>query len=387
MSGNVKIPSIWDGTGLSLVIILSLLTIFIILSLDIGTVNLQDKFFEPASAQGFNNTRSGIQNETAESTTIPADRSLMVKLLADNLENRLNKSAAILEITGELPQVKNVSYASSISSELHGIPKDLDIAKRKVAHDILASDKDLQLIFFLMPNGDMYMEEPYSRQQNLTGNNFAFREYYKGAISTGDTYLGNVVISASSGLPQPYIAVPLYSSSASDNNGNRNNSNNNNNNLTLLGIWSGGLNLTVFSETLQSLNLTNGERIVYVDQNGQKVADSNKQSSFRTNQNESFANLQAFNNALQEQKPGSVVEMINGIRMLVFYEPVQFHSTTWAVLLLSPYNFVNDNIIINSTAIQKTTIAARERRRRIKDWYVNMLLGSGNYNESWFIFY
>jgi Cache domain len=312
-----------------------LLTIFIIiLSLEIGTVNLQDKFFEPASAQGFNNTRSGIQNETAESTTIPADRSLMVKLLADNLENRLNKSAAILEITGELPQVKNVSYASSISSELHGIPKDLDIAKRKVAHDILASDKDLQLIFFLMPNGDMYMEEPYSRQQNLTGNNFAFREYYKGAISTRDTYLGNIVISASSGLPQSNIAVPLYSSSASDNNGNRNNSNNNN--LTLLGIWSGGLNLTVFSETLQSLNLTNGERIVYVDQNGQKVADSNKQS-FRTNQNESFTNLQAFNNALlQEQKPGSVVEMINGIRMLVFYEPVQFHSTTWAVLLLKP---------------------------------------------------
>ena len=314
---------------MSSVITLCLLTIFIILSLDIGTVNLEDKFFETASAQVFNNTGSVIQNKTAEST-IPADRSLLVKLLADDLENRLNKSAAILEITGELPQVKNASYASSISSELHGIPKDLDIAKRKVAQDILASDKDLQLIFFLMPNGDMYMEEPYSRQQNLTGNNFAYRDYYKGAVSTGDTYLGNVVISASSGLPQSNIAVPLYSS-AIDNNGNRNNSNN----MTLLGLWSGGLNLTEFSESLQSLNLTDGERIVYVDQNGQKVADSNKQL-FRTNQNESFANLQAFNNALREQKSGSVMEMINGTRMLVFYEPVQFHSTTWAVLLLKP---------------------------------------------------
>ena len=318
----------WHGNSMSLVITLCLLTVFIILS-DIGTVNLEDKFFKISSAQVFNNTGSGIQNNTAE-FTILADRTLLVKLLANNLENRLNKSAAILEITGELPQVKNASYASSISSELHGIPKSLDIAKRKVAHDIMASDKDLQVIFFLMPNGDMYMEEPYSRQQNLTGNNFAFRDYYKGAISTGDTYLGDVVISAASGLPQSYIAVPLYSS-ASDNNGNRSNSNN----MTLLGIWSGGLNLPVFSETLQSLNLTNGERIVYVDQNGQKVADSNKQS-FRTDQNESFASLQAFNNALQEQKPGSVMEMMNGTRMLVFYEPVQFHSTTWAVLFLNP---------------------------------------------------
>jgi hypothetical protein len=140
-----------------------------------------------------------------------------------------------------------------------------------------------------------------------------------------------VIISAASGLPQSYIAVPLYSS-ASDNNSNRNNTSNN---MTLLGLWSGGLNLPVFSKTLQSLNLTNGERVVYVDQNGEKVADSNKQS-FRTDQNESFVGLQAFNNALREQKSSSVTEMINGTRMLVFYEPVQFHSTTWTVLLLKP---------------------------------------------------
>lgn len=296
-----------------------------------GIVNLMEKFFETASGQVFNNTGSVNQNKTAEST-IPADRSLIVKLLADNLENRINKTAAILEITGELPQVKNVSYASSISSELHGIPKDLDIAKRKVAQDILAFDKDFQVVGFLIPNGDSYIEEPYSRQQKLTTLNFAFREYYKGAISTGDSYLGNVIISASSGLPLSIIAVPLYSSSASNNsiNGNRNNSN-----TTLLGIWTGGLNLTEFSESLQSLNLTDGERIVYVDQNGQKVADSNMQS-FRANHNESFVNLQAFNNAVREEKPGSVMETINGTRMLVFYEPVQFHTTTWAVLLFKP---------------------------------------------------
>jgi Cache domain len=331
MSRNTKNTAdmTWHGNGMSLVITLCLLTIFIILSLDIGTLNIQDMFFETASPQVLNNTGSGIQNKTAESI-MSADRSLLVKLLADDLENRVNKSAAILEITGELPQVKNASYASSISPELHGIPKGLDIAKRKVAHGILASDRDLQLIFFLMPNGDMYMEEPYSRQQNLTANNFAFRDYYKGAVGTGNTYLGNVVISTSSGLPQSNIAVPLYSS-ASDSNG----AGNNNNKMTLLGIWSGGLNLTEFSETLQSLNLTNGERVLYVDQNGQKVADSNKQL-FITNRNESFANLQAFNNALQEQKPGSVMEMINGTKMVVFYEPVQFHSNTWAVLLLKP---------------------------------------------------
>jgi hypothetical protein len=45
-----------------------------------------------------------------------------------------------------------------------------------------------------MSNGDAYLFEPYSTQQNLTINNFAFRDYFQGAIKTNDVYLGNVII-------------------------------------------------------------------------------------------------------------------------------------------------------------------------------------------------
>jgi hypothetical protein len=51
------------------------------------------------------------------------------------LENRLNKSAAILEITSKLPEVKNPTYASFLNQTLrtlHGIGRDLDIQKREV---------------------------------------------------------------------------------------------------------------------------------------------------------------------------------------------------------------------------------------------------------------
>src|SRR3712207_9421713 len=53
------------------------------------------------------------------------------------------------------------------------------------------TDKDFQVIFFLMPNGDIYLVEPYLQQQNLTGNNFAFRDYYKGAVESRNTYLSD----------------------------------------------------------------------------------------------------------------------------------------------------------------------------------------------------
>jgi hypothetical protein len=61
------------------------------------------------------------------------------------------------------------------------------------------------------PNGDVYFVEPYALQENLTINNFAFRNYFKVPIETGDTYLDDVILSATSGHPHPSIAVPLYS--------------------------------------------------------------------------------------------------------------------------------------------------------------------------------
>ncbi|MCD6038210.1 MAG: hypothetical protein K0S67_2099 [Nitrososphaeraceae archaeon] len=287
-------------------ILLCLLTMSIIVSIDIIINSSSNTLVESANAQSTLDRIRGLQNGTAENTV---DRSLIVKLLAHNLE------------------------------------------KRKIAQDILAADRDFQVIFFLLPNGDMYLEEPYSSQQNLTRNNFAFRDYYKGAVSTGETYLGNVIISASSGLPQTYIAVPVYSAG---------NNSNSDNATSLSGVWAGGLNLTVFSESLQSLNLTNEERIVYVDQHGQKIADSDKELLFNRNQNESFTDLQSFKNAVKGES-GSIVEVINGTEMRVLYEPAKFYDTTWAVLLMQPY-YSENNVTSSATNIvtQNSLVAGRE---------------------------
>jgi cache domain-containing protein len=259
-------------------------------------------------------------NQT-EAEIIPV-KNPIVSILANELETRINKSGAILEITSRLPQVKSAPYASSISSEFNGVPQDVDMPKRQVAQDILDTDKDFEVIYFLMPNGDMYLEEPYSRQENLTRSNFAFRDYYRGALNSQDTYLGDVIISASTGRPQTNIAVPMYS----ENNG------------TLVGVWAGGLNLTTLSNSLQSVNLTSSdERVVYLDQQGQKIADSDSQLLSRPNAtfNESFADLQAFKNAINGQT-GSTTEIVNGTTMLVSYHPVKAFSNVWVVLFMEP---------------------------------------------------
>ena len=96
-------------------------------------------------------------NNTTDSNNIQ-NNVLITKILAKNLENRLQKAGAILEVTSKLPQVRNVSYAHLLNQTLnilHGIPRDADIEKRQVVKNIIDSNSGLYKVFFIMPNGDM----------------------------------------------------------------------------------------------------------------------------------------------------------------------------------------------------------------------------------------
>jgi hypothetical protein len=268
-----------------------------------------------ANAQKNDNTITVHQNQSI------ADKVTVVKVLANSLGQSLNNSAAHLKVTSMLPEVGNARYADKINSSLHGIANDVDVAKRNIADAILKADDDFAGISFLLPNGDIYMQEPYWRQLNLTQNNLAFRDYYKGAIETKDVFLGNMIFSKATGKRVSVIAVPIYS----DKNG------------SLIGIWMGALEFSVFDRFLQSLHPLSIERIVYVDSHGQKVADSNSQLSKTP---ELFANLQSFKDAISG-KSGYKIEVVNNTKMFVAYSPTKkILSNTWTVLLLEPYTQV-----------------------------------------------
>lgn len=243
-----------------------------------------------------------------------ANNGTLAKILSGNLINYLNESASILEITSMIPEVRNAQYADKINSSLHGISDSYDVEKRQIADSILKHADNFEAITFLLPNGDMYMEEPYDRQLGLSRDNFAFRDYYQGAINTKQAFLGDVIVSSSTGEKVALISVPIYLKK----------------DPSLLGIWSGALNLSKFSNMLQSLSLPNDLRVAYVDGNGQKVADSN---SLLSNKSESFVDLNSFKSG-KSGKSGNTLEVINGTEFLVSYAPVEVLSKTWLVMVM-----------------------------------------------------
>jgi hypothetical protein len=167
-------------------------------------------------------------------------------------------------------------------------------------------------------------------QSNQTKNNLAFRDYFKGAIASNDTYLGDIITSTSSGLKRAIIAVPVFLDSVD-------------NSDVLTGVLVGSIDLSLLNNEIRSLNLSQGQRIIYVDSNDTKIADSDRR--LYTNNDESFSNLKSFQNAI-EGKFGSMVEEVNQEKMLISYYPMDAIQNRWIILWMQPIS----NTIIDSNS-------------------------------------
>ena len=257
-----------------------------------------------AYAQDYTNNSNSSLYQLASNGTL-------AKILSGNLVNYLNESASILQITSMMPEVSNVQDADRINSSLHWISDNDDVEKRQIANSILKYVDTFEAITYLLPNGDLYMEEPYDRQLGQSRDNFAFRDYYLGAVNTKQAFHGDVIVSFSTGDKVALISVPVYLKEDS----------------SFLGIWSGVLNLVKFNNMLSALSLPDDVRVVLVDGNGQKVADSN---SLLSNKSESFVDLSSFKSG----KSGNVSEVIDGTKFLSSYAPVSILSKTWIVIVI-----------------------------------------------------
>ena len=270
-----------------------------------------------------NQNTSFTKAESVLAAVKEADNNLI--LISDVIENRLEKAAAILEFTSRLPEMREPLLLGLFSPDTKGIPENADLDRRQVAQEILSKyPEEFVSLLFLMPNGTVYLLEPFPRQQNLSTYNLSFRDYYKAATGSNDTLLSNVIRTLSTGSKQAQMTLPVFTMDEG------------NQTISQIGVLSGGLNLKTYNEILQSLKLSDQERIVLLDSNGTKIADSNaeQQSSLlkSTDADASFRNLKSFNNAIKGET-GKVQEIVKGSNTEIEYKPVKAIQKNWVLLL------------------------------------------------------
>jgi hypothetical protein len=236
------------------------------------------------------------------------------------LESKVTKLATALQIASSLPQILQPPDVNLIDPKVKGIPEDADLEKRKIGKILLDQFNEFSSVVFLLNNGDVYFDEPFERQLNLTATNFSFRDYYQVVEETKKTYLSDAIISKSSGRSLAVIATPVI---------------NKENNMT--GILHGTINFNNYDNFLQSLNLQNNTRLVLIDKNGVKLGDSNKNEISILKEShekkEMFSNLTSFKLAL-EGKSGSIVEKFEGKESQITFHPYDLFQNKRILLVI-----------------------------------------------------
>lgn len=276
-------------------------------------------------------TLDGTAKQQAQDTVdTVSSKNNAIKLIAADVENKINDSIGVMRLTSELPQVRSTEYLDSISTAQMGIPEDKDIEKRAVARQILSQHAEFASIFFLTPSGDIYIGEPFEQQKQLPKLNYAERDWYKGASSTNDAYVSSVFMSAAIHVPAVAIAVPVY---ADDNNS------------QVAGYWVAIVNLADIESNLMQLDLGHGgSRVLLVDHNGTEIADTGRVLQNETDL-KSFAQLKSVQDALSGQT-GSEVEDVDGLKMTASFAPIQAYPHIWAIVFLEP----SENIAKNNSS-------------------------------------
>src|ERR687898_1679598 len=251
------------------------------------------------------------------------------------LESKVTKLATALQIASSLPQILQPPDVNLIDPKVKGIPEDADIEKRKIAKILLDQFNEFSSILYYFNNGDIYFDEPFQDQLNLTATNFSFRDYYQVVNQTKKTYLSDAILSKATGLNLAVIATPVI---------------NKENNMT--GILLGTINFNNYDKFLQSLNLQNKSGLVLIDKTGVKIGDSNENEtsvSKESFEKKQFSNLTSFKLAL-EGKTGSIVEKFGGKQSQITFLPYDLFQNKKILLLIQDCNsdITNSNLCIDN---------------------------------------
>jgi hypothetical protein len=242
-----------------------------------------------------------------------------------------------------------VPFIKNVRSDHNGIHSTLDLDKRNLSKDILQRNKDIASIFFVLPNGDIYMGEPYRDQEQLPRINFADWEWYKGVVKNNQTYISSIFLSASINAPAIAIAVPVYSHN-SDSNIQAGSS-------SLSGYLVGIINLKSLADLLEGLSLNNEDRFVLINHNGSELLDTNKSkigpsySSSLENKSllssdsnttyqlkiETFDYFNLIKESINETRPVYAKDNLDE-QMLMFWKSIKIKDSNWQVVLITRNN-------------------------------------------------
>ena len=270
--------------------------------IEIGGSEISNDLIVSQNAEGLkNSTIRDLQNRTKQTM-----------VLADVFATRIDEITNLLETTSSYPAVRNISYANLVSNEFMGIPESSDIEKRNVAKYLIKNESILGGVYFTLPNGDVYLGEPYSAQEQLPRINFADRDWYKGVSRTNETYISSVFFSASTRAPATAIALPVYQDDSS---------------IELIGYWVGIINIGTLWKNIKDDYLPGAQELNVIDPEGTEMFKSGK---YNYTEIQSAPSFYENGNVTMIYKDSATIRILEGNVVAISY-PIHIRSHVWTV--------------------------------------------------------
>ena len=270
--------------------------------IEIGGSEISNDLIVSQNAEGLkNSTIRDLQNRTKQTM-----------VLADVFATRIDEITNLLETTSSYPAVRNISYANLVSNEFMGIPESSDIEKRNVAKYLIKNESILGGVYFTLPNGDVYLGEPYSAQEQLPRINFADRDWYKGVSRTNETYISSVFFSASTRAPATAIALPVYQDDSS---------------IELIGYWVGIINIGTLWKNIKDDYLPGAQELNVIDHEDTEMFNSGK---YNYTEIQSAPSFYENGNVTMIYKDSATIRILEGNVVAISY-PIHIRSHVWTV--------------------------------------------------------
>ncbi|ABO51264.1 methyl-accepting chemotaxis sensory transducer [Desulforamulus reducens MI-1] len=278
------------------------------------------------------NLKKEIEKVTLESQQTKAKSVVM------NVEDFINTSMTIVRFSSNLPEVKDMSAVSLIREEFKGVPENADLEKRNIAKSLLKEYPDFAYFeSFTGDKGINIMLEPYKYQVGLSRMDFAFRDWFKGATGSMNTYISEVYLSASINKHVVAISTPIKDEYSQ-----------------LTGVWLGALTLDVLSEKVKNLTFGRTGKIYLVDKNGVIAAHPNKEFTSKITKLDKHPIVSKLLNG--QSGTGYYYEPLEKTDVIATFMPVG--KTGWGVVVeqsvSEAFGFLNDithNVIITSLVV------------------------------------
>lgn len=282
---------------------------FVIVSLAIGAIGMFSVY----------SMKSNMEKEIYEK------QRLLTESFQLQVIDYINQSKTIVKFSSQLPVVKDMSANAFMEEKYRGVAETQDLAKRQAAQQLLKLYPSFAYFESFTPDKGMnIMLEPYEFQLKISADaynkGFAFRDWFKGAVSTMDTYVSEAYVSASIGKQVVAVSTPIKDDTGQ-----------------LVGLWIGALTLDKLSELTQKLSFGETGHAFLVDKNGNLLAHPNADFFKGQKELKNIKDNPMVEHVLNKEKgSGIFYDSLDGRQVLAYYTPIE--GTHWNIVVVQDVN-------------------------------------------------